>query len=231
MDMSSGRGYTGLKAIQETKRRYRQYTGETTLSVPLLRAAYRVREQLNEDFKKEAEAADWPPYLYNEYRERNALKYSDFYPNVVWFFLYLMTSESLGEAAEDFIPDSLYDEYFDARVASGVTREESERHLLRQKCAELPVPFPFGYCAGWDRLVRRRIREVCVLAACAYHPLFCPYPKVRAGIGYGYHNIYCGVRQNKGSVCQAGCGGLYGGYFVYGCVARLCAEPFKRLRL
>ncbi|MGP1529816.1 MAG: hypothetical protein ACTTI3_05685 [Treponema sp.] len=151
-DLSTNRGYSGLKAIKETKRRYRQYTGETTLSVPLLRAAYRVREQLNEDFKKEAEAADWPPYLYNEYRERNALKYSDFYPNVVWFFLYLMTSESLGEAAEDFIPDSFYDEFFDSQAAAGVTRVESERHLLRQKYAELPVPFRFGYCAGWDQL-------------------------------------------------------------------------------
>ena len=60
-NLSTDRGYTGLKAIRETKRRYRQYTGETTLSAPLLRAAYRVREQVNEDFKKEAEAADWPP--------------------------------------------------------------------------------------------------------------------------------------------------------------------------
>ena len=83
-DLSTNRGYTGLKAIKETKRRYRQYTGDTTLSVPLLRAAYRIQQKLKEDFKKEAEAADWPPFLYNEYMERNSLKMSDFYPDKVW---------------------------------------------------------------------------------------------------------------------------------------------------
>lgn len=164
-DLSTNRGYTGLKAIKETKRRYRQYSGDTVLSVPLLRDAYRIRQKLKEDFKKEAEAASWPPFLYNEYMERNSLKQSDFYPDKVWFFLYLMTSESLGEAAEDFIPDSLYEDHFDARVASGVTRVESERHLLRQKCAELPVPFPFGYCAGWDRLGGRFAKFVYWLPA------------------------------------------------------------------
>lgn len=151
-DLSTGRGYMGLKAIKETKRQYRQYTGDTVLSVPLLRDAYRVKQRLKEDFKKEAEAAGWPPFLYNEYMERNSLKMSDFYPDSVKLFLYLMTSESLGGAAEDAVPDSLYEDHFDARVDSGITREESERHLLRQKCAELPVPFRFGYCAGWEQV-------------------------------------------------------------------------------
>ena len=153
----TGRRYYGLKAVQEVKKRYRNYTADySEFSVKNLRAAYNAKKKLNEDFAKKAaeEGAQWSAVLRNELMERNSAKLDEVYPSRLQAFLSLVSAGiDKSEPVEQAVPDNMYEMLFDIRAyQTAATESESEQQLLRQKCDELSVPFRFGYCEGWSWL-------------------------------------------------------------------------------
>lgn len=153
----AGRRYYGLKAVREVKKWYRNYTADySEFSVKNLRAVYNAQKKLDEDFVKKTaeEGAQWSAVLRNELMERNSAKLNEVYPPQIQACLVTIAGADRSKPAEQAVPDNMYEVLFDIRAyESAATESETEQQLLRQTCDALSVPFRFGYCEGWSRLI------------------------------------------------------------------------------